>query len=381
MNEKILLADDAEFMRMMQKDILEKHGYIICGEAADGLEAVEKFKKLQPDVLVLDIVMPNMDGIEVLKHIKKDYPEAKIVMCSAMCQEDFVVTALKWGACDFLSKPFQADALADTVRAVLDGRTGKFAKMLPENIVNDWCIEHRNYKQDEKISQEQIDKILESYAQFYSLASAGNYSSRDKLTNCLRGHVFKNDFLKMLVEDGEKYSDITLVMLDLDNFMCVNTDFGHKTGDDVLKEIADILTGIEAEHQTYRYSGDCFALLFPNYEKEQVFLIMEEARKKIANAPECSRTSTTISAGIATYPDDGERDVELIRKADGAMYRAKQAGRNKIALAKEEKLVTKTAHYTVEQLKRLEKLSDGTGISEAALMREALDELLKKYDE
>ena len=74
-------------------------------------------------------------------------------------------------------------------------------------------------------------------------------------------------------------------------------------------------------------------------------------------------------------------NIELIRKADGALYRAKTLGKNKVALAREEKLITKTAHYTVEQLKRLEKLSKERGINEAALMREALDELLKKYNE
>jgi diguanylate cyclase (GGDEF)-like protein len=321
--------------------------------------------------------MPNMDGLEALKQIKKDDPYAKVIICSALCQEDNVVGALKHGVRDFLAKPFQPDLFLRVIKAV---SAAEVTKVLPENISNDWCIEHRAYKPGEKLSQEQIDKILSDFNYFYAIASAGNYSSKDKLTGCPNGGIFNVTFTNMLAEAEGKYSDITLVMLDIDNFMRVNTEFGHQTGDEVIKEIAKILVGIDAEHQTYRYSGDCFALLFPNYEKEQVFLIMEEARKKIAEAPECSRTSATVSAGIATYPDDGDRDVEIIRKADGAMYRVKVAGRNRIALAKEEKLVTKTAHYTVEQLKRLEKRSDGTGISEAALMREALDELLKKYD-
>ena len=202
----------------------------------------------------------------------------------------------------------------------------------------------------------------------------------DKLTGCLNISAFKFDFGKMIEEAEAKYEDITLVMTDIDCFMHVNTDFGHETGDKVIKEIAQILIDIDAKHQTYRYTGDSFAILFPNTEKEQVFLLMEEARKKIAEAPECSRTSSTISAGISTYPQDGERDVELIRKVDGALYRAKTSGRNKVYLAKEDKLVTKTAHYTVEQLKQLEKLSESTKITEAALLREALDELLRKYN-
>ncbi|MCL2773066.1 MAG: diguanylate cyclase [Oscillospiraceae bacterium] len=376
MNEKILLADDAESTRSIQRTYLEKEGYVVC-EAKDGIEAVEKFKELKPDVTVLDIGMPNMDGLKALRQIKTENPYANVIIISALSQEDNVVTALKWGVRDFLAKPFNPEQFLKIVKAVL---AAEVTKMLPESIANDWCIEHRDYKPDEKLSQEQIDRILEDFNRFYALASTGNYSTTDKLTGCPKGGAFNVTFARMLADETKKYSNITIVMLDIDEFMRVNTDFGHKTGDEVLKEIAKILLDIDAGHQTYRYSGDCFMLLFPNYEKEQVFLIIEEARKKIAEAPECSRTSATISAGIATYPDDGDRDVEIIRKADGAMYRAKVAGRNRIALAKEEKLVTKTAHYTVEQLKRLEKLSDGTGISEAALMREALDELLKKYD-
>ncbi|MCL2095809.1 MAG: GGDEF domain-containing protein [Oscillospiraceae bacterium] len=185
----------------------------------------------------------------------------------------------------------------------------------------------------------------------------------------------------MLKDAEANYEDLTIVSLDLDFFKRVNDTFGHETGDIVLKEVGQILLDIPAEHKTYRQGGEEFAIVFPNTEKEKVFLIMEETRKKIAESPECLRTSTTASAGIATFAEDGNNDVELLRKANGALYRAKSSGRNKIALAKEEKLVTKTAHYTVEQLKQLEKLSKKKNITEAALMREALDELLRKYKE
>ena len=201
----------------------------------------------------------------------------------------------------------------------------------------------------------------------------------DKLTGCQKACTFELDFQKMLDESEKKGQNLTLVGLDIDGLMRLNDEFGHQTGDEVLKEIAAILLDIDAEHSTYRYSGDHFTLLFPEAEKEQVFLLMEEVRKKITAAPKCSQTSGTVSMGIATYPEDGSRNIDIFRKADGALYRAKASGRNKIALAKEEKLVTKTAHYTTEQLKRLENLSGETGISEAALLREALDELLKKY--
>jgi len=205
-------------------------------------------------------------------------------------------------------------------------------------------------------------------------------NNNDRLTGALNAVAFELDFKNMLVWAEQKYADVTLVMVDIDHFKLVNDNYGHKTGDDMIRELAHVLTEISIEHKTYRCGGEEFALVFPNTEKEQVFLIMDETRKKIAENSVFRHTSTTVSAGIATYPEDGSRDVELIRKANGALYRAKASGRNRIALAKEEKLVPKTVHYTVEQLKQLEKLAGETGISEAALLREALDELIKKYD-
>ena len=118
-DKKILLVDDAAFMRMMIKDILVKNGFNVCGEAQDGNDAIEKYKELQPDLVIMDITMPNLDGLQALKAIKKDDPSAKIVMCSAMGQESYVVDAIKSGASDFIVKPFQADRIISTVQKVL----------------------------------------------------------------------------------------------------------------------------------------------------------------------------------------------------------------------------------------------------------------------
>jgi diguanylate cyclase (GGDEF)-like protein len=205
-------------------------------------------------------------------------------------------------------------------------------------------------------------------------------NNTDRLTGCLNAVAFELDFKYILAEADKKFEDVTLVMVDIDHFKLVNDNYGHKTGDDMIRELANVLTEIVTDHKTYRCGGEEFALVFPNVEKERVFLIMEETRKKITENSVFQHTSTTVSAGIATYPEDGTRDVDIIRKANGALYRAKASGRNRISLAKEEKLVPKTVHFTVEQLKQLEKLSGETGISEAALLREALDELIKKYD-
>ena len=117
---KILLVDDAAFMRMMVKDTLTKAGYTDLYEAADGLQAVETYAEIQPDLVIMDITMPNMDGLEALKAIKGKDPNAVVVMCSAMGQESMVIEAIKSGAKDFIVKPFKPDRILKTVSSIVD---------------------------------------------------------------------------------------------------------------------------------------------------------------------------------------------------------------------------------------------------------------------
>ncbi|MDR2938912.1 MAG: response regulator [Clostridiales bacterium] len=119
MPKNILLVDDAAFMRMMLKDILTKNAYTVVGEAENGKIAVEKYNELKPDLIIMDITMPEMDGIEAAKAIKSNHPEALIVMCSAMGQQAMVIEAIQAGARDFIVKPFQPDRVLEAVQKVI----------------------------------------------------------------------------------------------------------------------------------------------------------------------------------------------------------------------------------------------------------------------
>ena len=119
MAKSVLIVDDAAFMRMMIKDILTKNGYDVAGEADNGLKAVERYKELTPDLVLMDITMPEMNGIDAVKNIKAIDPGAKIVMCSAMGQQAMVIESIQAGARDFIVKPFQADRVLEAVRKVL----------------------------------------------------------------------------------------------------------------------------------------------------------------------------------------------------------------------------------------------------------------------
>ena len=116
MGKNILIVDDAAFMRMMIKDILSKNGYTVAGEAENGVKAIEKYNELKPDLVLMDITMPDKDGIQALKDIKASDPNAKIIMCSAMGQQAMVIESIQAGAKDFIVKPFAADRVLEAVR-------------------------------------------------------------------------------------------------------------------------------------------------------------------------------------------------------------------------------------------------------------------------
>ena len=115
---KILVTDDAAFMRMMLKGILTNEGHEVV-EAVDGADMLHQYGTVMPDMVLLDITMPKMDGLEALRALKGKYPEAKVIMCSAMGQQAMVIEAITAGAKDFIVKPFQADRVLEAVKKVL----------------------------------------------------------------------------------------------------------------------------------------------------------------------------------------------------------------------------------------------------------------------
>ena len=116
---KVMICDDAAFMRMMIKDILSKNGYEIAAEAENGQKAVDKYPEVKPDLVLMDITMPEMDGIQALKKIKEIDAGANVIMCSAMGQQAMVIEAIQSGAKDFIVKPFQPERVLEAVKKVL----------------------------------------------------------------------------------------------------------------------------------------------------------------------------------------------------------------------------------------------------------------------
>lgn len=116
---RILIVDDAKFMRMTLSNILNKGSYEVVGEAQNGMEAVEMYEELKPDLVTMDVTMPEKNGVEALKEIKEKFPDAKIIMCSAIGQQKMVVEAIEAGAKDFIVKPFDESRVIEAITRVL----------------------------------------------------------------------------------------------------------------------------------------------------------------------------------------------------------------------------------------------------------------------
>ena len=185
---------------------------------------------------------------------------------------------------------------------------------------------------------------------------------------------------------GKAELSLALALIDIDHFKSYNDKYGHQTGDEIIQALANHLTKeLDGFAEVYRYGGEEFAVLFKDQEREEAFLLMEKARSSFAKDHDFQSNSKTVarpvrfSTGVSSYGDDGTGVQEILRKADDALYRAKETGRNKICISREEKMVPKTVHYTQAQLNRLGKLKEKLGVVEAILLREALDDLLRKY--
>lgn len=196
------------------------------------------------------------------------------------------------------------------------------------------------------------------------------------------GDAFDEAITEILEGDvQEKGETVVIALIDIDEFAHVNVDFGTQEGDRVIIETGRyIIENAGPDATVFKIGEDEFGIIFKGLtEREDIFLRLNELKNGYnVTLPDGEKMTVTI--GMATAFEDASRCTELIRKADSALFRAKAAGRNRIAMAKEEKMVPKTSHYTQDQLKRLTMLSKREGVGEAILLREALDMLLKKYD-
>lgn len=208
----------------------------------------------------------------------------------------------------------------------------------------------------------------------------------DALTGLLTAPYFRHLLRTELIPAADQSEEpLTVALLDIDGFLQINEQYGHQAGDRVLESVAATLrSALPSGAALSRYSGDEMAAALPGMRLDDTFSLMEEFRRQVtglrfAAAPDMH---VTCSVGLAAYPANGRNDVELMREVDAALYVAKITGRNKVSLPlADSRMVTKTSHYTATQLERLAGLARTVGRNEATLLREALDDLLRKYND
>lgn len=214
------------------------------------------------------------------------------------------------------------------------------------------------------------------------------YKETDTLTGVLNRYASQRALEDALARARRERQSLAVLLVDLDRFAEINDSYGRRAGDEVLRRVAHMLENNFKQGSVGRLGGDEFIVILPGEQADSTFVLAEEVRRlagdsevrgQVGGSPFSLRF--TLTGGIAVYPGDGSDRVDLLRKADEALYRAKRIGRNRICLPANAQMVTKTSHYTQIQLERLAALAQQLERTEAFLLREALDDLLRKYEE
>lgn len=202
------------------------------------------------------------------------------------------------------------------------------------------------------------------------------------LTAAYFRHLLREELLPRAQESGDPLS---VFLFDVDNFLGVNQAHGRAAGDTLLTTVAHTVRAVAPEEAVLtRYGGDEFGGALPDTRLDDAFTLMEEFRRRVAGLgfegyPD---VRVTCSVGLASFPGSGSNDIELMREVDQALYVAKATGRNKVSLPlADSRMITKTSYYTATQLERLSRLAKTLKRNEASVLREALDDVLRKYSD
>lgn len=307
----ILVVDDEEIIRELLVDHLTDEGFKVTA-VPSGEEALEVFRNNRNLLVITDIRMEGMTGIELLEKIKELDEEALVIIITSHAALESAVAALKSGAYDYIFKPFED---LDQITSVVTRAMEKI-NLLRQNKHLVQNLERANLELE--LSKEVFRDL----------------AIRDGLTG-LFNHRHFQEILDMELSRADRYNrPLCLIMLDVDHFKIYNDTNGHPEGDVLLQSLARILLErIRDVDTAARYGGEEFAILLPETNLEKGKIVAEDIRGCVEKNPFRGAESqplgrVTISLGIAEFPDDGADAKSLVKKADECLYKAKNAGRN-----------------------------------------------------
>ena len=306
---RILVVDDEEMIREMLFDVLSQAGYT-AKTAKDGNDAIAQIENEPFEIVITDLKMPGMSGLELLQRVQKINPDICVLIITAYSTVESAVSAMKLGAYDYICKPFELEEM----------------KVIIERAV-------------ERQRLLQASRMVEHYK---------NLSITDGLTK-VYNHRYFHEFLDRELQRARRnVSTFILMFADVDNFKQYNDVNGHLAGDEVLREIASIFLNTTRKTDfVARYGGEEFAVILPDTVTDGsvrvVLHIMQAIRtKKWLYAEALPYKTITLSIGVASYPKDALLKDDLIKKADEAMYHAKKTGKNKICYFDKSQIVDYT---------------------------------------
>ncbi len=303
----ILVADDEPANRALIQRRLERAGYRVL-EARNGREAVDRAREELPDLVLLDVMMPEMDGLEACRQLKEDEATygIPIIFLSARDETDVKVSGLSLGADDYISKPFKAEELLARVEVAM------------------------------RLKRERDHLRLSAEEARATALMAQERAMTDALSGMLNRYGLQRVLTHEHAEARRYTRPLSCLMVDLDNFKTINDTFGHMAGDVALKQVAGILNEIvRRSDMVSRYGGDEFLVLLPETDLEGAEALAEKIRAAASSrkfGDGSPHFQVTLSIGAATLADD-ESGNDMIARADMALYAAKEQGRDRVEKA------------------------------------------------
>jgi diguanylate cyclase (GGDEF)-like protein len=306
-NAKILIVDDIPVNIQLLQTHLSTMGYEIV-IAGNGEEALHQVENRKPDLILLDVMMPKMDGFQVCRILKNNEKtfHIPIILVTALNEIEDKIKGIEAGADDFITKPFNKLELLARVKSLLR------IKSLHDQL------------------QDKIKQLEQAKERLSELAVT------DGLTGLFNYRYFRDYFLQELRRAKRHHSFVSLIMLDIDYFKHYNDTHGHLAGDEVLRTLAKLMVAnLRNIDVAARYGGEEFALVLSETNKASAWIVAQKIKELVEKHEFASEETQpngklTVSMGIATFPDNGDSVEELVHVADQRLYRAKAGGRNRV---------------------------------------------------